>query len=63
MSKVTMIVDPNTSEISFDIDGVIGPSCKTITDLLTQSMEIVEEKEKEEFMMTADLPDYIENME
>ena len=62
MARVVVTINPRTSEVSYDVDGIIGTSCKTITDLLQQNQELLEEREKESFAQVEELPEYLENL-
>ena len=62
MSKVTVLIDPRTGEATYDVNGIMGSSCKTITDLLQQNQELLEEKEKEEMVNEEFLPEYLDSL-
>jgi hypothetical protein len=61
MAKVIVRIDTRTSELSYEIDGVLGNKCKDITDLLREGLDVIQEKDKEEMYLTSDLPDFIDN--
>lgn len=62
MAKVIVEIDTRTGDITFEVDGVAGSKCKDITSVLTQGMNIVSEKEKEDLYAQQELPEYIGDM-
>jgi hypothetical protein len=61
MSKIIATFNPKSGEVSYSVEGIMGPECKSITELLTQGLEVLEEKETEEFYVV-DEPAYVEDM-
>lgn len=51
MPRVAVNIDTKTGDIEFDIDGVVGSSCKDITDLLARGLEVKKEQYKPEYEM------------
>lgn len=60
MSKqVVVVIDPNTSEMEFEVKGVQGGKCTDITEVLTQSNETLDVQHTEEYNVPDVLPEYI----
>ena len=57
--KVTVIIDPQTKERIYEVEGVQGGKCTDITEVLTQSNETLDVQHTEEYNVPDVLPDYI----
>jgi hypothetical protein len=62
MAKVIARINKRTGDIEFEVNGIKGSSCKDITTLITQGLDVYKEEEKPEMYEVSDLPDFIENM-
>jgi len=62
MSKVVITIDPATGDLEAEVEGIPGSRCKDITTLLTQGLEVLEDRETEEYFAVSEMPEYIENM-
>ena len=61
MAKVTVKINPNNQEVTYEVEGVMGGKCTDITQALLANNEEVETQYTEEFCMPETLPDYINN--
>jgi hypothetical protein len=59
MAKVTVQIDPNTQEVTIEVNGVKGGKCTDITAALLQNNEVVDQQYTEEYHTPEELPDYI----
>jgi hypothetical protein len=50
-----------TGNISFEVNGIAGASCKDITDLLSYDLEVLSEEDTEEMYATNELYGEVEN--
>jgi hypothetical protein len=57
--KVTVVIDPKTGEMEFEVEGVAGIKCTEITDALVASHEQVDQQFTHEYEVPDTLPDYI----
>lgn len=62
MEKVTVVVNPKTGEVSYEVEGVMGGQCKDITDLLIQGQEVVEHQLTSEYQEFEEMPDYVSDL-
>ena len=60
--KVTVVINPKTGTMEFEVEGVAGGKCTEITDALVQSNEHVETQYTQEYEVPDTLPDYISDM-
>ena len=53
--KITVIIEKDGT-VSIEIDGIVGPSCKTITEALQKRLgaQVLESTEKSEMYMELD---------
>ena len=63
MAKVTVKIDPNTQEVSVEVDGVPGNKCTDITAALVENNQVVSQQLTEEYHTPEELPDYITDPE
>jgi hypothetical protein len=61
--KVTVVIDPKTGEMTFEVEGVMGGKCTDITNALVRSNDHVDTQYTSEFEVPDVLPDYISNPE
>jgi hypothetical protein len=61
MAKVIARIDKKTGNISFEVNGIAGASCKDITDLLSSDLEVLSEEDTEEMYATNELYEEVEN--
>lgn len=57
--KVTVEIDPETNEMTFEVEGVQGGKCTDITQVLTQSNQTLDVQHTHEYHVPDVLPDYI----
>jgi len=57
--KVTVVIDPETNEMEFEVEGVQGGKCTDITEVLTRSNQTLETQHTHEYHVPDVLPDYI----
>jgi hypothetical protein len=62
VAKVIARINKKDGTIQFEVDNVIGSSCKSITELLAQGIDVYKEEEKDALFLEAEEPEYIENM-
>jgi hypothetical protein len=62
MAQVTVVIDPNTGEREYQVEGVQGGKCTDITDALVQANQHVDTQLTEEHAEVQELPDYISDM-
>jgi hypothetical protein len=60
--KVTAIIDPKTNEVSYEVEGIQGTSCKDITEAIIQSNQQLDGQHTHEYEVPDVLPDYINDM-
>jgi len=63
MSKVIVKINPETQEVTYEVEGVMGTKCTDITKALVADNDEVETQFTEEYCVPEELPDYINNME
>ena len=63
MAKVIVKINPETQEVTYEVEGVIGSKCTEITNALITTNEEVETQFTSEYCVPEELPDYINNME
>ena len=61
--KVTVVIDPKSGEMTFEVEGVMGGKCTDITNALVRSNDVKETQYTSEFEVPDVLPDYITNPE
>ena len=61
--KVTVVINPKSGEMTFEVEGVQGGKCTDITAALVQSNDKVDSQYTSEFEVPDVLPDYITNPE
>jgi hypothetical protein len=59
MAKVTVKINPKTSEVQYEVEGVQGTSCEELTKRLMEQNEVLEHQYTEEWHVPEFLPDYI----
>lgn len=59
--KVTVIINPKTSEVQFEVNGVIGTKCEDITAALERDNEVLDKQYTEEYDTQQEMPDYVYN--
>lgn len=60
--RVIIIINPKTQDVTFEIDGVQGSTCKDITEVLMRGMTVKEQKDKIEFTEINRMPAYIDDL-
>lgn len=53
------IINPDTGEVEFEVEGIAGGRCKDITELLAKGHEVMKEQLTEDFYKCSTLPDYV----
>ena len=61
--KVTVVINPKSGEVTYEVEGVMGGKCTDITNALVQSNDKVDSQYTSEFEVPDVLPDYISNPE
>lgn len=61
MAKVIVRVNPKTSEVTYEVNGVEGKSCEDVTAAVVRANEEVAKQYTSEYDDTQSLPDYIVN--
>lgn len=62
MKKVHIIIDPKTSEVQYEVEGVIGGACTDITSALTKGHEVLQERLTEDYFVAQESPAYVEDL-
>ena len=57
--KVTVIIDPKSGEVEYQVEGVQGGKCTDITEVLTQSNQALDVQHTHEYHVPDVLPDFI----
>jgi hypothetical protein len=63
MPKVIVKVNPNTQEVTYEVQGVMGNKCTDITQALIANNEEVNTEFTSEYCVPEELPDYLDNTE
>ena len=63
MAKCFVIIDPETGDRQYEIEGVGGVACDEITEALEQCNEVIEREYTQEFHNPELLPDYLHEEE
>ena len=63
MAKVIVKINPETQEVTYEVDGVMGSKCTDITAALVANNDEVQTQYTAEYCVPEELPDYINNME
>ena len=58
MANVIVCIDPKSGQTTFEVNGVQGESCMTITEQLAAGREIEDQNTTEEFHYRDALPNY-----
>ena len=62
VKEVHVIIDPDTGEVEFEVNGVLGGKCTDITAALTKGQEVLDEKLTEDYYTPQEEPAYVEDM-
>ena len=61
--KVTVIIDPNTNEVEYQVEGIQGGKCTDITEVLTRSNQTLDVQQTAEYHVPDVLPEFLGNGE
>lgn len=61
--KVTVIIDPDTNEVEYQVEGVQGGKCTNITEVLTRSNQTLDVQHTHEYHNPELLPDFVNSGE
>jgi hypothetical protein len=59
MAKVMVKIKKKTAERTYEINGVEGAACDSITEIIERSNEVLDRQYTEEFYDEEQLPDYV----
>lgn len=59
MAKVTVKINPENQQVTYEVEGVMGGKCTDITQALLASNEEIETQLTAEYCASQDLPDYV----
>lgn len=63
MGKVIVQINPQTQEVTYEVQGVMGTKCTDLTKALLAENEEVETQYTSEYCVPEELPDYLETAE
>ncbi|MHA1692559.1 MAG: DUF2997 domain-containing protein [Candidatus Heimdallarchaeaceae archaeon] len=62
MAQVILRINPKTGKTTYEVMGVEGASCETITEVLERNNEVVDKYFSDEHGMVEITPDYVSNL-
>ena len=54
--QIHVIINPKTGTIEYEVDGVVGTSCTSLTDILKAGHNVVDEQLTQEYYTPEELP-------
>lgn len=61
MAKVIAKIDKKSGNVTFEVSGMPGVSCKSITDLLAMDLNIVKEEDTDEIYVSNEMYETVES--